>query len=225
MCSKRCANPVRPGSSLAGPTWYQRLTATMGTRASRLRITSRPFGSVYFSNAMRGMSFADERLRCSLFCADTAGQPSHRGNEDNEKAQIRFVQHDVCIRQPFQPRPFLLVLIGGVCETRPQVPTGHGSIRPPRLPDFRQPLGRRQRAKPIRSLDGLDDAEVPDGQHIGPMQAEHQEHLSRPAPDALDARQRRNHLIVGQRRRVSRDPANRPGFVRTDRARTSASGG
>src|SRR5437763_837668 len=29
-CSKRCANPVRPGSSSLEPTWYQRSTATPG---------------------------------------------------------------------------------------------------------------------------------------------------------------------------------------------------
>ena len=54
MCSKRWANPVRPGSSLTGPTWYHRLTDTIGNRAFWLRITSRPFGSVYFSNGRRG---------------------------------------------------------------------------------------------------------------------------------------------------------------------------
>ena len=31
MCSKRCANPVRPGFSRADPTWYHAFTATSGT--------------------------------------------------------------------------------------------------------------------------------------------------------------------------------------------------
>jgi hypothetical protein len=44
---------------LAGPTWYQRFTATIGTRGSRLKITSSPLGSVYFSKAILGMSAAD----------------------------------------------------------------------------------------------------------------------------------------------------------------------
>ena len=51
MCSNRCAKPVRPAVSLAGPTWYQRLTATIGRRLSLRRMTSRPFGSVYFSKS------------------------------------------------------------------------------------------------------------------------------------------------------------------------------
>ena len=56
MCSNRCAKPVRPGSSFAGPTWYQMFTATSGSRWSSDRITSRPLGSVYFSNAIFGTS-------------------------------------------------------------------------------------------------------------------------------------------------------------------------
>jgi hypothetical protein len=58
MCSKRCANPVRPGASLAGPTWYHKLTATIGSPRFGLRITSSPLGSVIFSNASWGMSDA-----------------------------------------------------------------------------------------------------------------------------------------------------------------------
>ena len=163
------------------------------------------------------------RLAVALL-ADTAGQPSHRGDENNEKAQIGFVQHDVCpgsrsaasVLACFQRRR---------CETRPQVPTGNGSIRPPRLPDFRQALGRRQRAKLIRSLDGFDDAEVPDGQHIRAMQAEHQEHLSRPAPDSLHARSTPQSPHRRSVTRVFRDPATRRGFGRRDRGRTSPSAG
>src|SRR5688572_25165082 len=49
MCSKRWAKPVRPGSSFAGPTWYQTFTPTMGSRLFSQRITSRPFGSSYFT--------------------------------------------------------------------------------------------------------------------------------------------------------------------------------
>src|SRR4051812_23461682 len=45
MCSNRCANPVRPGRSLAEPTWYQRFTATMGAAVSGDRVTNKPFGS------------------------------------------------------------------------------------------------------------------------------------------------------------------------------------
>ncbi|MNC89358.1 hypothetical protein D3C83_52800 [compost metagenome] len=44
--------------SLEGPTWYQRFTATIGNDASRCRMTSRPFASWYFSNAMSVFFFA-----------------------------------------------------------------------------------------------------------------------------------------------------------------------
>jgi hypothetical protein len=56
MCSKRCANPVRPLASNAGPTWYHRFTATIGSPRFGLRMTSSPFGSVTFSNVSCGMS-------------------------------------------------------------------------------------------------------------------------------------------------------------------------
>ena len=32
MCSNRCAKPVRPAASFAGPTWYHKFTATSGNR-------------------------------------------------------------------------------------------------------------------------------------------------------------------------------------------------
>src|SRR5260370_40737778 len=50
MCSNRCANPVRPGNSFAGPTWYHKFTATIGSRRSSEKITSSPFSSLYFAN-------------------------------------------------------------------------------------------------------------------------------------------------------------------------------
>src|SRR4051812_31240411 len=45
-CSNRCANPVRPGDSFFEPTWYQRLTATIGTEWSSWISTSSPLASV-----------------------------------------------------------------------------------------------------------------------------------------------------------------------------------
>src|SRR5215831_13152180 len=54
MCSKRCANPVLPAFSLAGPTWYQMLTETSGSVRSSERITSSPFFNLYFSKGMVG---------------------------------------------------------------------------------------------------------------------------------------------------------------------------
>src|SRR5688500_12457657 len=45
-CSKRCAKPVRPGRSLAEPTWYHMFTDTTGTVVSRCRITVNPLARV-----------------------------------------------------------------------------------------------------------------------------------------------------------------------------------
>ena len=88
MCSNRCANPVRPGSSLAGPTWYQMLVATIGSRWSSDRITSRPFGKVYFSKAIFGMSGVAGAAGGALFVVwqqgreDTAPQGDFRFGRD-----------------------------------------------------------------------------------------------------------------------------------------------
>src|SRR5215471_21317297 len=54
MCSNKCANPVRPGFSYIGPTWYHRFTATRGRRWSSERMTSSPFASLYFSYVIWG---------------------------------------------------------------------------------------------------------------------------------------------------------------------------
>src|SRR5471032_172624 len=56
MCSNKCANPLLPGTSSPEPTWYQTLTATSGMLGSGARITSSPFGSLYFSNGIFGSS-------------------------------------------------------------------------------------------------------------------------------------------------------------------------
>src|SRR5688572_21885973 len=45
MCSKRWANPVRPGFSCLLPTSYHRLTATIGALSSTDRTTRRPLSS------------------------------------------------------------------------------------------------------------------------------------------------------------------------------------
>src|SRR5215207_10081517 len=53
MCSKRWAKPVRPGRSFADPTWYQRLTATIGAVWSSESVTNSPFGNENVSIGMR----------------------------------------------------------------------------------------------------------------------------------------------------------------------------
>ena len=50
----------------------------------------------------------------------------------------------------------------------------------------------------IGALDRVADAEVPDGQHVGALQVEHQEHVCAPDADALDGNQLGDHLLVGQ---------------------------
>ena len=220
MCSKRCAKPVRPGSSLAGPTWYQRLTATIGSarrgsgsrRARSAACTSRTgCAGCLHRRTMRQRRVSSRHELVSP--ADATMRTTRRTNED-------LVQHDVSIRQPVQPRPFLLVLTGGVSRLahRYQQATDrygrHGSPIPSAVP-------ARQLAEPIRSLHGLDDAEVADRQHVGPVQPEHQEHLRRPATDALDARQRRDDLVVGSESSVSR--SSEPSRIRAHRSRTYSS--
>ncbi len=46
MCSKRCANPVRPGRSYPEPTWYQTLTEATGVEWSSATTTRSPLGRV-----------------------------------------------------------------------------------------------------------------------------------------------------------------------------------
>ena len=59
MCSKRCANPVRPGFSFFEPTWNHWFTWTIGSFRSTWRMTCSPFGSVYFSNSIFGTDEGD----------------------------------------------------------------------------------------------------------------------------------------------------------------------
>src|SRR5262245_56673743 len=74
MCSKRCAKPVRPGRSFLEPTWYQRLTWTIGSFRSTCRMTCRPLGSVYFSNSTFGTAPAAAAGGAGL--AGAAGLPA-----------------------------------------------------------------------------------------------------------------------------------------------------
>src|SRR5213082_3549155 len=53
MCSKRCAKPVRPDRSFADPTWYHRLTATIGAVWSCDMVTNNPLGNRNVSIGMR----------------------------------------------------------------------------------------------------------------------------------------------------------------------------
>src|SRR5688572_154955 len=173
MCSKRWANPVRPGASLAGPTWYHRLTATIGSPRFGLSITSSPFGSVIFSNVSCGMS--EGRRACVLGWAVANARPATTSNAIESGRRM----DDLGI------------------EASPQIPARNRTIRTPGFANPVQAIRRRRFAKAVGLLHRLDDAQIVHRQHVGPVQAEHQKHLGGPAADAFHLGQRRDHLVVG----------------------------
>src|SRR4026209_858011 len=63
-CSKRCANPVRPGDSSFDPPWYHTPTATSGLDRSTCRITGSPLASTNVSKAI--VSIGGTREAASL---------------------------------------------------------------------------------------------------------------------------------------------------------------
>ena len=92
-CSKKCANPVLPGTSCALPTWYHMWTATTGAEWSSLTITRSPLSSEKVSMGIGGSSKAwacagppAEAAQTSARHARTAAP--HRGSAC---APIRFV--------------------------------------------------------------------------------------------------------------------------------------
>ncbi len=93
-------------------------------------------------------------------------------------------------------------------QASPQIPARNRTIRTPGFADLVQPIRRRRLAQAVGLLHGLDDAQVAHRQHVGPVQPEHQEHLRRPAADALHLGQRDDHLVVAHRlERVQRQRA------------------
>ena len=72
-----------PGASSFEPTWYQTSTATWGMRWSSCRITSRPFGSVYFSKGSWGRSLAAP----AGAGAGWAGAEARRAGRESEREQ------------------------------------------------------------------------------------------------------------------------------------------
>src|SRR5688572_4189771 len=158
-------------------------TATVGSSRSGLRSTSSPFGSVYFSTAMRG-ALAAVAVAAGRVWADEVVRPATA----RAAASINRVETRVCIASLFRIR---------VVETGPQIPAGHRSVGAPRFSETHEPLRRGRLAQPVCPLDGAHDTEVTDRQHIRPVQAEHQEHLGGPAADALDRGQGGDDLIIG----------------------------
>src|SRR5438046_2023870 len=91
MCSKRWAKPVRPATTLAGPTWYQMLTATTGRRVSFRRMTSRPLASrcaVALADDPGAHRLLTQRLPGRLALEEgVVGHHGHEGGEEDEPAQ------------------------------------------------------------------------------------------------------------------------------------------
>src|SRR6478672_9075289 len=73
-----------------------------------------------------------------------------------------------------------------IVERLPEVQTRERTVRTPRIRDQLDLGCLWQLVEPIVDLDCLADPEVTDGQHVGPAQVEHQEHVDRPAPEPLD---------------------------------------
>src|SRR5215208_1593950 len=78
MCSKRWANPVRPSRSFAEPTWYQRLTATIGAVWSSESVINNPFGNENVSMGMRiGLNCTPPRITGTLTQLSRATSVTH----------------------------------------------------------------------------------------------------------------------------------------------------
>ena len=66
-------------------------------------------------------------------------------------------------------------------------------------PIFSTRFGVGPLAQSVQPLHRVDDAEIADRQHVGPMQTEHQEHLGRPAPEPFHRHQPLDHRFVVER--------------------------
>ena len=83
-----------------------------------------------------------------------------------------------------------------VLERSPQIPTGDGTVGTPLRADFSDVLRRRSLAFSIRAPDGVLDAKVELRQYVAAVEAEHQEHLRGPPPDAFDLNKVCNEIVV-----------------------------
>jgi hypothetical protein len=68
----------------------------------------------------------------------------------------------------------------------------------PGLGDLLDPGRQRKLLQDVSAFDGPPDAKVADGQDVGALEMEHQEHVGAPEADALDGRQLGDHLVVFQ---------------------------
>src|SRR4026209_1029682 len=118
------------------------LTATSGNRLSWLRITSRPFGSIYFSNGTRGISDPVRPaggVATRPVCAEKVVAAA------TSTAAIASGRAIILLRTFFLFR-------GQVVEARPQVPARHRTVRTPGFPNTFQAIRRRHLPQPILLL-------------------------------------------------------------------------
>ena len=67
----------------------------------------------------------------------------------------------------------------------------------PGLGEGAQLSGVREVGETVGTLGGAADAEVPDGQHVGPAEVEYEEHVGGPASEAFDGDEPGGDLFVG----------------------------
>src|SRR5688572_2229012 len=108
-------------------------------RRSWLRITSRPFGSVYFSKAMRGLSAVD--AAGARFCAEEDARPA----TTTRATSRRRMEERVCMTFTFTTEYEAnsgSLFARSVIEACPQVPARDRTIGPPAFTNACQPIGR-----------------------------------------------------------------------------------
>ena len=74
-------------------------------------------------------------------------------------------------------------------QAAPHIPRPNAAVRAPRLADLAHLIRLRRLVQPVRYLHPFAHAQVVDRQHVRPTQREDQEHLARPAADAVHRRQ------------------------------------
>src|SRR3954471_9463542 len=94
--------------------------------------------------------------------------------------------------------PIPTSLNGGIVEAAPKVEAGPGPVRAPRLGDRLHLCGLGRVLEAVGPHDRVAHPEVTRGQHVWPVEGEHEEHVGRPLADALDRRELADDLLVGE---------------------------
>src|ERR1039457_6335856 len=88
--------------------------------------------------------------------------------------------------------------VGVAFQAAPEIPTGHGAIRPPSLGHLLHFLRSRERFQIVGFADSVADAQIPGGQDVAALQGEDQEHVGGPDADAFDLGEAEDDLVVGE---------------------------